>query len=102
MARVEVLFQPPGDARLVQIVRRHFHFHAVADGEAHPALAHLAADRGEDEVFVVQFDAEHRSGQHGRDATFDFNVFFFHGFWTNNRSWMEDDAPLTGKLEVTK
>jgi hypothetical protein len=70
--------EPPGDARLVQIVGRHFHFHAVADGQAHPAFAHFAADGREDEMLVVQFDAEHRAGQHGRDATFDFNVFFSH------------------------
>ena len=73
------LFQPPGDARFVQVVGRHFHLHAVADGKAHPALAHLAANGGEDEVFVRQFNPEHRPRQHGRNATFDFNVFFFHG-----------------------
>jgi hypothetical protein len=28
-------------------------------------------------VFVVQFDAKHRAGQHGCDTTFEFNVFFF-------------------------
>ena len=25
-------------------------------------------------MFVLQFDAEHRAGKHGRDATFNFNV----------------------------
>jgi hypothetical protein len=29
-------------------------------------------------MFVVEFDTKHRAGQHGRDATFDFNVFFSH------------------------
>jgi hypothetical protein len=28
-------------------------------------------------MLVVELDPEHRSGQHGRDTTFDFNVFFF-------------------------
>ena len=50
----------------------------VADGEAHPAFAHFAADGGEDEMLVFEFDAEHRAGQHRLDAPFDFNVFFFH------------------------
>jgi hypothetical protein len=27
-------------------------------------------------MLVVQFDAEHRPGQHGLDATFNFYVFF--------------------------
>ena len=74
----ENLFQPPGDARLVQVVGRHFHAHAVADSEPDPAFAHLATDGGEDEVLVVQFDPEHGAGQHGLDAPFYFNVFFFH------------------------
>jgi hypothetical protein len=29
-------------------------------------------------MLVVQLDPEHRSGQHSRDTTFDFDVFFFH------------------------
>ena len=29
-------------------------------------------------MLVVEFDAEHRSREHGGDAAFDFNVFFFH------------------------
>ncbi len=81
----EKLFEPPDDARLVEVVGRHLHFHAVAHGQADPAFAHLAANGGEDEVLVVEFDAEHGSGQNGRDATFDFNVFFFHA-----------DKPATG------
>src|SRR5277367_2443228 len=59
--RTAGLFQPPGDARLVEVVGRHLHFHPVSDGEAHPAFAHLAANGGQHEVFVVQFDAKHRA-----------------------------------------
>jgi hypothetical protein len=29
-------------------------------------------------VFVVQFDAEHGSGQNGMDGSFDFDRRFFH------------------------
>lgn len=72
------LFQPPSDARLAQVIRRHLHLDAVADGQAHPALAHLSADGRQHEVLVVELDAKQRAGQHGRDATFHFNVFFFH------------------------
>ena len=52
----------PGDAGLFEVVRGHFHFHAVADGEADKAFSHLAGDGGEDEVFVVQFHAKHGAG----------------------------------------
>jgi hypothetical protein len=30
-------------------------------------------------MFVGEFNAEHRAGQHGGDATFHLNMFFFHG-----------------------
>ena len=73
------LLQPPGDACFLQVVGRHLHFHPVADGKTHPTLAHLAADGGQHEVLVFQFHPEHRARQHGHDATFDFNMFFFHG-----------------------
>ena len=72
------LLQPPNDSRFVQVVRGHLHFDTIANGEAHPALAHFAGDGGEDEVFVVEFDAEHGPGQDGMDHTFDFNGRFFH------------------------
>ena len=70
--------QPPSDAGFVEVVGGHFHLHTVANGEADEAFAHLAADGGEDEVLVVEFDAEHGSGQDDFHATFDFDVFFFH------------------------
>jgi hypothetical protein len=76
---LEALFQTPDDAGFVQIIRGHLHFDAVTNSEADPALAHLAGDDGEDEVFVVQFDAEHGSGQHGVNDAFNFDGRFFHG-----------------------
>ena len=66
----------PDDARLVQVVLGHFHFHAVADGEPDEALAHLAGNGREKLVLVVQLDAKHRSGQHGLNSTFNFYMFF--------------------------
>jgi hypothetical protein len=74
--------QTPSDARFAQVVGRHLHFDAVADGEADEAFAHFAANGGEDEVLVVQHDAEHGSGEDHLDAAFDFDMFFFHGLRT--------------------
>ena len=72
------LAQPPDDAPLVQIVRGHLHLDAVANGQTHPAFAHLATNSGEHEVFVGEFNPEHRAWKHGLDAPFYFNMFFFH------------------------
>lgn len=72
------LSKPPDDARFVEIVRGHLHLDAVADRQPDPALAHLSADGGKDEVFVVEFHPEHRARKHGLDAPFHFNMFFFH------------------------
>ncbi len=80
----EGLFQPPDDSRLVEVVGRNLHFHPVADGQAHPAFAHLAANGGEHDMLVVQFDAKHRAGQHHRDPAFDFYVLLTHGWHTGN------------------
>ena len=70
--------QPPSDAGFVEIVGGHFHLHTVAHGEADEALAHLPANCGEDEMLVVEFDAEHRAREDDLHTAFDFNVFFFH------------------------
>ena len=79
-SRTKDLFQPPGDARLGEVVLRHLHFHAIAGGQADETLAHLARDMGQDDVLaVVQLDTKHRAGQHCRDAAFDLNGLFFHG-----------------------
>ncbi len=72
------LFQAPDDAGFVQVVGRHLHLDAVTGGEADPAFAHFAGDGGEDEVLVVEFDAEHGPGQNGIHYTFDFDMLFFH------------------------
>jgi hypothetical protein len=44
--RIEGLFQPPYDSRLVEVVGRYLHFHVLPDTEGHSAFAHLAANDG--------------------------------------------------------
>ena len=78
--------QAPRDARFFEIVGRHFHFHAVPGDETDETLAHFAADRGEHHVFIVQFDAEHRSSQHRVNATFYFDSLFFHMYLRDRQS----------------
>src|ERR1035441_582419 len=66
----------PDDAGLVQVIGRHLHLHAVADGEPHEPFAHFAGNGRQHLMLVVQFDAEHCSGQDRQDAPFNFDVLF--------------------------
>src|SRR5919108_5207290 len=72
--------QPPDDACLVQIVWRHFHSHAVACRDTDPTFAHFPGDGRQNGMFVIQLDAEHRSGEHRLDAAFHFDMLFAHFF----------------------
>jgi hypothetical protein len=71
-----LLLQPVNDAGLVEVVGGHFHADAVADGEADEALAHLARDVRENLMFVGQFDAKHRSGEHRKYLSFNLDWLF--------------------------
>ena len=46
------LCEPINDACLVDIVRRHFEFHTVANGKANKTFAHLSGNVREHETFV--------------------------------------------------
>ena len=70
------LCEPINDACLVDIVRRHFEFHTVANREADKAFAHFSRNVGEHEVFIRQRDAKHRAGKNGHDYPFHFDSFF--------------------------
>ena len=91
------LSQAPGDAGFVEIVGGHFHANAVAGGDADPALAHLAADGGEHSMLIIEFDAEHGTGQDGANDTFNFNVLFFHRLSrpTNAATSARNDAAMS-------
>src|ERR1019366_5085173 len=72
-----ILCLPVGDARLVQIVLRHFEVDLVADGNADEILAQPAGNVREHLVAVGQFDPEHGAGQHLRDGSRKFDGLFF-------------------------
>jgi len=73
-----MLLEPPDNARFIEVVRGHLHPDTIADCQAHPTFAHFAGDGRQDEVFIVQFDAEHSPRQNGMDDTFDGDRHFFH------------------------
>ena len=70
------LAEPINDACFVNVVRRHFHFDAVANGKADEAFAHLSRNMREDIVFVRERDSEHGAGQNGCDSSFHLDCFF--------------------------
>jgi len=72
------LFKPPNNSGLVQVVRGHFHFDAVAGGQPNPTFAHLSRYSGQHQVFVVQLHSKHRTWQNGVNHPFYFNRHFFH------------------------
>src|SRR5437870_8012915 len=70
------LCEPINDAGLVDIVRRHFEFHAVANRKANKTFAHLSRNMREHEVLVCQRDTKHCAGKNRQDCPFHFNSFF--------------------------
>ena len=101
------LLEAEGDARLVFIVRRHFHFHAVADDEANEAFAHFAGDVSEHFVFgTLEFDAEHGASQYLSNGAFQLNRLFFcflflYLFWAWAESLWTTRTATTGKSATT-
>lgn len=65
--------QPKCDARFGEIVRRHFHSHAVADGEADEVFPHFSRNMRQHFVLIVQGHAKHRARKDRFDDAFEFN-----------------------------
>jgi len=67
-----------GDAALGEVVGRHFYGDAVAFKDADLVLAHFARAVAQDDVPVVELDAEHGVREQLRhDAVKAHKVFFF-------------------------
>ena len=77
---------PSEEARLVQIVGRHLHLHAVTDGQAHEAFGRVVGDGGGHGMRVVGFDANHGVGQNVLRGTFQFDAFFLYGGWASKKA----------------
>ena len=68
----------PDNAGFVQIVGGHFQFDPVPSRNSDPAFSHFARNCREDDVLILQFHAEHGSGEDRLDAAFYFDVLFTH------------------------
>jgi hypothetical protein len=71
-----VLFEAIDNPGLVEVVRGHLDLDSITDGESDEALSHFARDVGQNDVFVVEFNSEQGAGQHGVDASLEFERFF--------------------------
>src|SRR5262249_46357232 len=65
--------EPVNNASFGGIVRRHLHFHPVANCKPNKAFAHLPGNVGKNEMIVSERDAKHRSGKHRHDDALQFN-----------------------------
>ncbi len=62
---------PVGDPSAVEVVRRDFDADPIALEDPNPEPAHLAGDRGEDRVAVLELHAEITVAQNLDDGTFE-------------------------------
>jgi hypothetical protein len=70
------LCEPINDASLVDIVRRHFESHAVANREPNKTFAHFSRNMREHEMFVRERDTKHCARKNGQDCPLDLDSFF--------------------------
>ena len=71
-----ILSKAVDDACLINVVRRHLEFNAIADGKSNKSFAHFPGNVREDKMFVGESDPEHGAGKHRHDCSFQFEGFF--------------------------
>ena len=64
------------DARLVNVVRRHLEFDAIANGKSNKSFAHFSGNVRQDKMLVGQSDPEHGAGKNRHDRSFQLEGFF--------------------------
>ena len=72
---IRFLAKPVDDASFIDVIGRHLHFDAVADGKTNKALAHFTGNMGEDEVLVRQLNTKHCTRKNRHDDSFQFDCF---------------------------
>ncbi len=73
------MLKPINDPRLGGIVRRHLHFHSIANGKSNKTFAHFARDMREHEILIGKRNSKHCSGQHVHNRAFNLDrLFRFH------------------------
>jgi hypothetical protein len=70
------LFEAVYNSGLIEVVGGHLNLNAVTHRETDEAFSHFTGDVGQDNVFIVEFDAEQGARQHRVDAALEFDRFF--------------------------
>jgi len=71
-----ILLEPVDDACLIDVVRRHLKFNAIADGESNKSFAHFPGNVRKDKMLVGKSNPEHGTGQDRHDRSFQLEGFF--------------------------
>jgi hypothetical protein len=93
------ILEAPDYASFVHVVWRHFHLHAIPNGEANPPFAHFSRNCRQHQVFVIELDPKHRPRQDRLDIAFDFDTFFFHKIIPINRRLLSDGSDVPEPTE---
>ena len=70
------LLEAVDDARLIDVVRRHLKFNAIADGKSNKSFAHFPGNVRKDKMLVGKSNPEHGTGQDRHDRSFQLEGFF--------------------------
>jgi hypothetical protein len=70
------LLEAVDDTRLINVVRRHLKFNAIADGKSNKSFAHFPGNVREDKMLVGERNPEHGAGQDRHDRSFQLEGFF--------------------------
>ena len=71
-----ILLEPVDDARLIDVVRRHLKFNAIADGKSNKSLAHFPGNVRKNKMLVSESNPEHGTGQDRHNRSFQLDSFF--------------------------
>jgi hypothetical protein len=71
-----ILSEAVDDARLINVVRRHLEFNAIANGKSNKSFAHFPGNVREDKMLVGESNPEHGAGQDRHDRSFQLEGFF--------------------------
>ena len=70
------LLEAVDDTRLIDVVRRHLKFNAIADGKSNKSFAHFPGNVRKDKMLIGKGNPEHGAGQDRHDCSFQLEGFF--------------------------
>ena len=71
-----LILEAVDDACLINVVRRHLEFNAIANGKSNKSFAHFPGNVREDKMFVGESNPKHGPGKDRHDRSFQLDGFF--------------------------